>query len=166
MVDSTSDRLLNLCETWNREINENEKNLSEEIVQKIHSVIGKTQLLRNSKFKQFKGFLSDAQQNTIGKPVMLDDIRGFWETICIQVDEVEKTFQQLDQLKSSDYTLESTDSVTVTDGNPKKTTKKPIKKPVVSASSNLKNFISAQRERKKENGDAVVIAEKASNGHT
>ena len=35
-VDSASDRLLNLCNRWTLEISENEKNISEEIVQKIH----------------------------------------------------------------------------------------------------------------------------------
>lgn len=170
MVDDTSNRLLNLCETWSREIDENEKNISEEVVQKIHSVIGKTQLLRNSKFKQFRGFLSEAQHNTIGKPVMLDDIRGFWETIYIQVDQVEKTFEQLEKLKSVNYVEQSNDTVDVANGNAKKPAKKTtsVKKPVVSASSNLKNFISAQRERKKDNGDGIFIAEKVAptNGHT
>lgn len=169
-VDDTSNRLLNLCDAWSREIDENGKNISEDIVQKIHSVIGKTQLLRNSKFKQFRGFLSDAQQKTIGKPVMLDDIRGFWETIYIQVNEVEKTFEQLEKLKQANYVEQSIDTVDVANGNVKKPAKKTtqVKKPVVSASSNLKNFISAQRERKKENGDAIFIAEKVapSNGHT
>ena len=170
MVDSTSNRLLNLCEKWSGEIKENEQIISEEVVQKIHSVIGKTHLLRSSKFKQFEGFLNDAQHNTIGKPVMLDDIRGFWETIYIQVDEVDKTFEQLEKLKAVNYIEQSNDTVDVANENVKKPIKKTthVKKPVVSASSNLRNFISAQRERKKENGDAIFIAEKVapSNGHS
>lgn len=152
-------------------MNENEKDMDEEIAQKIHSVLGKTQLLRNSKFEQFRGFLSDAKTNAIGKPVMLDDIRGFWETIYIQVDEVQKTFEYLEKLKNANYSKELvSDPVTVTDGVTKKPVNKkpPPKKPAVSASSELRNFISAQRGRKKENLDSIFIAEKIvpSNGHT
>lgn len=169
MVDSTSDRLLDLCNRWTREITEN-KDIDEEIVQRIQSVIGKSQLLRTSKFKQFRGFLNDAEQNTIGKPVKVDDIRGFWETIYIQVKEVENTFDRLDKLKQNDY-VESNIADTVPDGvcskkSVKKTTS--CKKPIVSASSSLKNFISAQRERKKLNNfaDEIQIAGTVStNGH-
>lgn len=168
MVDSTSDRLLDLCDRWAREVADNETNIDEDIVQRIHSVIGKSQLLRTSKFKQFRGFLDDAERNAIGKPVKLDDIRGFWETIYIQVDEVEKTFDQLNKLKQNNYVESNT--VTVPDGVcPKKPVKKTTcKKPTVSASSSLKNFISAQRERKKLDSlvDEIHIAGKIpSNGH-
>lgn len=168
VVENTSERLLNLCDEWTREININEKKIGEEIVQRIHSVIGKSQLLRTSKFAQFKGFLNDAEGNTIGKPVNLDDIRGFWETIHIQVEQVKKSFAELNELKKNDYVELNT--VSVPDGIvcAKKPVKKTVattayKKPVVNASSNLKSFISAQRERQKLNAVSDVIP---SNGHT
>lgn len=168
MVDNSSDRLRDLCDQWTNEITENEKNINEDVIQKIHSVIGKSQLLRNSKLKQFRAFLSDAERNIIGKPVKLDDIRGFWETIYIQIDEVNRIFEELSKLKENNYVISN--SVTVPDGVCfKKPVKKILyKKPVVSASSNLKNFISAQRERKKLDGvdNDTHIAEKIpSNGH-
>ncbi len=169
-VDDVGDRLRDLCDRWSRELAENERLMTEETVQKIHSVIGKSQLLRTSKFEQFRTFLNDAERKTIGKLVKLDDIRGFWETIHLQVDEVNKTFEELDALKKNKYVI--LDAVTVPDGvGMRKPTRKqpaPCKKPVVSASSNLKSFISAQRERKKLDGvgDGVCIAEKVpSNGH-
>lgn len=173
-VDSTSDRLRELCDRWAAEIDGHEQTLNEEVVQRVHSAIGKSQLLRTSKFKQFRGFLQDAAEKTVGKPVLLDDVRGFWETIYIQVEEVLRAFDELDHLKANDYVVSS--AATVVDGAcpARRAAKKAAaaatcpKKPVVSASSNLKSFISAQRERKKLNEVAgrVHIGEKVpSNGH-
>ena len=167
LVDETSQTLLDLCDKWTREIDVNEKQMDEEIVQRIHSVIGKSHLLRTSKFVQFKGFLNDAQGNTIGKPVNSDDIRGFWETIYLQVEQVVKAFAELDELKLNNY-VESC-AVSTTDGVAR--SKKPAavikkssatcKKPTVNASSNLRNFISARRQKLNAETDVVP-----SNGHT
>ena len=147
-------------------MNSNEKNIGEEMVQRIHSVIGKSQLLRTSKFTQFKGFLNDAEGNNIGKPVNLDDIRGFWDTIHIQVEQVEKSFDELNKLKQDNYV----ESCTVPDGVGcnkksvrKRTASATCKRPVVSASRNLRNFITAQRERQKSNAMVDTVP---SNGHS
>lgn len=185
-VDDTSDRLRDLCDRWAAEVERGGPTLNEEVVQKVHSVTGKSQLLRTSKFKQFRGFLRDAADKTVGRPVLLDDVRGFWETIYIQVEEVLRAFDELERIKADGYVISS--ATTVTDGvgglcPSRKVAKKATtttttaaaasaKKPVVAASSSLKNFISAQRERKKLNevGDSgnssAPVSEKVpSNGH-
>lgn len=169
LVDGTSDRLRDLCDRWAAEMERDERALNEEVAQRVHSAVGKSQLLRTSKFVQFRGFLEDAAAKTVGKPVLLDDVRGFWETIYIQVDEVLRSFDELDRLKANDYVVVE-ESATVVDGAARKAPKKQPaaaacpKKPAAAASSNLRSFISAQRERKKL--DEVRIVETVpSNGH-
>jgi hypothetical protein len=79
------------------------------VIGKIQAAIGKTKLLINKKFKQFKGLCDqNINKNTDneGGFVPLDkDLAGFWDMVNIQIDDVVNMFNEIDKIKNNNWQL-------------------------------------------------------------
>jgi hypothetical protein len=79
------------------------------VIGKIQAAIGKTRLLINKKFKQFKGLCDqNINKNTDneGGFVPLDkDLAGFWDMVNIQIDDVVNMFNEIDKIKNNNWQL-------------------------------------------------------------
>ena len=94
------DRLQSRCAKWE---SEQEEVMLEEIKGKIRTVVGQVQLLVTKKFKQFSGLLDLSEDPTAEKKTLVSDLQGFWEMMYIQVEDIDKKFLELEELKENNW---------------------------------------------------------------
>ncbi|WAR24239.1 DLGP5-like protein [Mya arenaria] len=109
-------RLNNLCDVWNG-VMEGNPSLTEEV--------GKANLLMNQRFKQFTGLVDACEFKTGEKETTCTDLKGFWDMVYIQVEDVDGQFQKLTRLQDNNWIDTEVKPVT------KKVVKKKVSKPVV-----------------------------------
>jgi len=106
--------LLNeLCDQFKKYIDptDNEFVSNEDSLGEIQTAIGKAQLLINQKFKQFRGLCvknikdkSNEAELAEGEFVTLDgDLAGFWDMVCLQIEDIQRLFKKLDEMKSNNW---------------------------------------------------------------
>ncbi|UXI17781.1 Neuropathy target esterase [Sarcoptes scabiei] len=81
---------------------EHSDQIPDECVGKIRAAIGKANLLLEKKFQQFQKICEDSmnQSNKDDQfKIENDDLQGFWDTMMIQVNDVNQMFDQLIKLK-------------------------------------------------------------------
>ncbi len=85
---------------------------NQQVIGKIQSAIGKTRLLVNKKFEQFRDLCKKNLQEKIDEltsnktmefRTLDDDLAGFWDMLCIQIDDVRKYFSELDTLRDNGW---------------------------------------------------------------
>lgn len=95
-------RFTALCEQAENDIAEN--CLSDEASGKIRAAIGKSQLLLTKKFKQFERLCNENIESTSGKKrPMSTDLEGFWDMVSIQVEDVNKMFDNLEEMRNNNW---------------------------------------------------------------
>ncbi|CAD7012470.1 unnamed protein product [Ceratitis capitata] len=109
------DRLHALCDQWEKYKQENllllQKAGGEDM---INVTIGQTKLLTSKKFQQFKGLIDRCEDGARGtaavddgseatKPISDVDLEGFWSMLNLQVDNVEKRFENLTRWKDNNW---------------------------------------------------------------
>ena len=105
-VSCETDRLLELCSIWeekvqNCKVNEGKQNALDEIEGELSIVVGKTKMLIDGRFAQFKSLIQDINiSNEIGRKnkvnnTTYEDLQGFWELIYLQVEDLDKRFDTL-----------------------------------------------------------------------
>ncbi|XP_023294263.2 guanylate kinase-associated protein mars [Lucilia cuprina] len=110
------DRLHQQCDIWEAYKNENlEKLQIENVEDMINVTIGQTRLLTSKKFMQFKGLIDRCEAGATGigaveydgsedtKPITAVDLEGFWSMLGLQVDNLEKRFDNLNRWKLNDW---------------------------------------------------------------
>lgn len=84
------------------------------VIGQLQTTIGKAQLLINQKFKQFRELcnknlrdkLPDSAPSPVGEFVTRDDdLAGFWDMVCLQIDDIHKMFNLLDEIRKNKWTL-------------------------------------------------------------
>ena len=100
MAKNEIDRLQSRCAKWE---NEQEKVMLEDVRGKIRTVVGQVQLLVTKKFKQFSGLLDLSEDPTAEKKTLVSDLQGFWEMMYIQVEDIDKKFLELEELKENNW---------------------------------------------------------------
>ncbi|XP_017465311.1 PREDICTED: guanylate kinase-associated protein mars [Rhagoletis zephyria] len=109
------DRLHVLCDQWEEYKQQNlpllQKSAGEDM---INVTIGQTKLLTSKKFQQFKGLIDRCENGARGtaavydgsedtKPITDVDLEGFWSMLNLQVDNVEKRFENLTRWKANNW---------------------------------------------------------------
>ncbi|XP_052776247.1 dentin sialophosphoprotein-like [Mya arenaria] len=117
-------RLNNLCDVWNG-VMEGNPSLTEEVTGQIRTTVGKANLLMNQRFKQFTGLVDACEFKTGEKETTCTDLKGFWDMVYIQVEDVDGQFQKLTRLQDNNWIDTEVKPVT------KKVVKKKVSKPVV-----------------------------------
>ncbi|XP_071943574.1 uncharacterized protein [Antedon mediterranea] len=105
VVNSQQSHIEDLCQGAEKNL---EKELSDEVCGIIRSAIGKASLLTNKKFKQFRGLCEKNINQSDDEPykTMPMDLVGFWEMVMLQVDDVEKMFQEVDSIEKNGWVVQ------------------------------------------------------------
>ncbi|KAJ8946033.1 hypothetical protein NQ318_023282 [Aromia moschata] len=144
-LDDEITRIEEVCRKWNTYREEN--TVPEEANDMINVAVGQSKLLISKKFQQFRSLIEQCRSNEyVEKPISCKDLHGFWDMMYMQVEDLNKRFNNLDNLRANNWEEVLPEKKTVVKrgrGRPKKT----------SGSSSLKNFMKAAREKKKLNKD-------------
>ncbi|XP_028393345.1 disks large-associated protein 5-like [Dendronephthya gigantea] len=100
MANSEIDRLKSCCAHWETV---QEEMIPEEVKGKLRTVIGQVQLLVTKKFKQFSGLLDLSEDTTAKKKALVSDLQGFWEMMYLQVEDIDKKFAELEEIKKNNW---------------------------------------------------------------
>ncbi|KAL3268345.1 hypothetical protein HHI36_007461 [Cryptolaemus montrouzieri] len=159
ILNDEIERIENKCSEW--QSYKQNSNLTEDACGLIDMTIGQSNLLISKKFNQFRGLIEACRSNDESEmKIQCEDLHGFWDMIYKQVDNLEKRFENLEDMKKNDWLEEAPKSKT-----PKKRKgkgkKKQKAKATTAASSLLKEAILAARKKKAEeqanlNGSLVV----------
>lgn len=98
-----TDRLMDLVDQWQREKDENGESIPSDYIDLIDVVIGQTRLLTTNKFKQFRGLVDKCESCETENAVRPEDLEGFWGMVFIQVENCDKRFDRLNQLKANNW---------------------------------------------------------------
>ncbi|XP_055319099.1 probable serine/threonine-protein kinase DDB_G0282963 isoform X2 [Sitodiplosis mosellana] len=107
VVQSERDRLINMAIAAEKELDEllQKGGVDEEILGHLRSAAGKARLLATKKFKQFEGLCND-NINQITRdmpPPTTADLQGFWEMVCLQVENVDSLYVELDKMRANGW---------------------------------------------------------------
>ncbi|XP_013107761.2 guanylate kinase-associated protein mars [Stomoxys calcitrans] len=110
------DRLHQLCDVWEEYKTANIESLqSANCDDMIDVTVGQTRLLTSKKFMQFKGLIDRCEARATGigdmpndgsektKDVSAGDLEGFWTMLGLQVDNLEKRFENLNRWKANEW---------------------------------------------------------------
>lgn len=100
----------------------------------INVAIGQSQLLITKKFEQFRSLIDKCEDSNADAPVTCEDLHGFWDMVYIQVGNLQKRFENLEQLKGNNWVEIIPEKKVIV-----KT--KPTKKKSTKANSNLRDII-------------------------
>lgn len=170
-------RLNSLCDEWLQYSNgENEARLAEAGGKDmIDAAIGQTKLLTSKKMMQFSSLIDRCEAGATGiglrandgsedtKPVLAEDLEGWWDMMRLQSDNVDKRFDNLKRWKDNNWV----DPDEVVPKPKPKTKRKAVAKdtaakPTSKASRDLKSFLlkanaEARKKRKqKENEESII----------
>lgn len=143
LLDGSTIELNILCQNYQKYIEPTNTEFyitNEDSLGEVQTTIGKAQLLINKKFKQFRGLCvknvkdkTNTSELKEGEFVTLDDdLAGFWDMVCLQIDEIHSLFKNLDELKANNWEYVLQRKVT----KPVNTKKTEIKKPILVNNNN------------------------------
>ncbi|XP_044267048.1 guanylate kinase-associated protein mars isoform X2 [Tribolium madens] len=101
LLDSQIARLKDLCDQWTTY--KAATNPPEEAVSMIDVAIGQTNLLITKKFEQFRGLINKCQSDCKEARVTCEDLHGFWDMMHLQIDNLDKRYANLDNLKANNW---------------------------------------------------------------
>lgn len=120
----------------------------------IDVAIGQTNLLINKKFAQFRGLIEKCSEIDAETPVSCEDLHGFWDMMNIQINNLNKRFENLDNLKANNW------QEIIPEVKKVVTKKKNVAPKNVKASACLREAIQAARKKKqteKENNFDIAV---------
>ena len=159
LLKSETERITELCERW-EEVAKSE-DLADDVAGEVRSVVGLGRLVMAERFAQFGGLIENCQFRKGEKETNVEDLQGFWEMIFLQVEDVDKKFFSLKELKDNNWERSEPKELSKV-----KKTKRPrnaVTGTVSQASSGLKALIAARRKaanKPVEAGDSTVPEEK------
>jgi len=111
MVDAETRRLTDLCNTWEMKLEKNQEQFSDITEGEIRCVIGQGRLVMAERFNQFSGLVDNCEFKQGEKETTCMDLKGFWEMIYFQVEDVDKKFAKLDKLENNNW-IEDDEAIT------------------------------------------------------
>eukprot|EP00092_Neocalanus_flemingeri_P098082 GFUD01125072.1.p1 GENE.GFUD01125072.1~~GFUD01125072.1.p1 ORF type:complete len:675 (-),score=191.51 GFUD01125072.1:166-2088(-) len=149
-------RLTSMCDAWDKNLKTNMSLMSDDIQGEILSVCGQARLIIAERFPQFSVLVDNCEYKLGERPTKCRDLKGFWDMIYSQVQDVDKKFSRLSDLERNGWREQE----------PVPVKRKPVarklssastKKPAVKSSSVLAAFIAARRKEKVESGGCSVL---------
>ncbi|XP_033114728.1 serine/arginine repetitive matrix protein 2-like isoform X2 [Anneissia japonica] len=153
VVNGQQSRIEDLCQRAEKNL---EKELTDEVCGIIRSAIGKASLLTNKKFKQFRGLCEKNinQSDDEQFKTMPMDLVGFWEMVMLQVEDVERLFQEVDNLEKNGWVLQQPTVIT------QKKAKAKVSKSTDGNMKSERNIKMEQARKAREESRRKLIAEK------
>ncbi|KAL6038960.1 hypothetical protein STEG23_010049, partial [Scotinomys teguina] len=103
MLRAEVEKLEHWCQQMEREAEDFE--LPEEILEKIRSAVGSTQLLLSQKVQQFFRLCQQSLDPTAFPVPTFQDLAGFWDLLQLSIEDVTLKFLELQQLKANSWKL-------------------------------------------------------------
>ncbi|CAH6787079.1 Dlgap2 [Phodopus roborovskii] len=103
LLHTETKRMEGWCKEMEREAEEND--LSEDILGKIRSAVGSAQLLMSQKFQQFYWLCQQNMDPSAMPRPTSQDLAGYWDMLQLSVEDVSMKFDELHQLKLSDWKI-------------------------------------------------------------
>ncbi|KDR11387.1 Disks large-associated protein 1 [Zootermopsis nevadensis] len=115
------DRLNGLVETTEADLTSG-GSLPEEALGKLRAASGQAKLLIRQKLQQFEGLCHKniAQSSEEPFPTTSEDLAGFWDMVMLQVEHVNKLFEEITALRAADWVEAKVRVKDVVDGIPKR----------------------------------------------
>ncbi|XP_034234489.1 guanylate kinase-associated protein mars isoform X2 [Thrips palmi] len=153
LLERESSRLLTLSALWE----ERKAEVPPIIHDKLLGPIGQARLLVKDKFQQFRSLVDKFESGDSDGKITADDLTGFWEMVMLTVENVDKRFQELEDLKANNWEEKLPQII------PKKTAPHAASKPAKPRTqSRIRDLIEADRKRKqaaKQNKSASVSSD-------
>jgi len=96
-VQTEAARLGGLCDTWRPVCDAAAAGVPEEVLGDIHVAIGQAELLKKERFTQFSGLIDNCEFKKGEKETTIQDLQGFWDIVCFQIEDIVKKFSALDE---------------------------------------------------------------------
>jgi len=103
MVDAETRRLMDLCDSWEKKLEKNREHICDATEGEIRCVIGQGRLVMAERFNQFSGLVDNCEFKQGEKETTCMDLKGFWEMIYFQVEDVDKKFAKLAKLENNNW---------------------------------------------------------------
>ncbi|VEN44206.1 unnamed protein product [Callosobruchus maculatus] len=146
LLNGEIERIEGICDEWNEYKN---TNIPEEAHDMIDSAIGLSKLLIAQKFNQFRGLINQCQIGGEERTVSCQDLHGFWDMVYLQVEDLNKRFDNLNKLKENNWREIITEKKVVRTKRQRKTK--------TEASSKIKEMIDAAKKKKKQEQQGRTI---------
>lgn len=102
-----TERLLALSASAEKELEDlqNRQDVSEEILGFLRAASGKARLLATQKMQQFEGLCYNNINERLDEPfpTTVEDLQGFWDMVCLQVNNVDALYRQIAELKANNW---------------------------------------------------------------
>lgn len=110
-------------------LKESGSEMSEEVRGKVLAAIGKARLLVSQKIQQFQGLCHKNIAGTADEefPTTCEDLAGFWDMVSIQVEDINKSLQEIVLLRASGW--KEVKHIDTTDGADKSANRRPASRP-------------------------------------
>ncbi|XP_060529566.1 uncharacterized protein LOC132703994 isoform X2 [Cylas formicarius] len=148
------ERIELMCEEWRHYLAS--PDIPVVAIDSINVAIGQSKLLISKKFEQFRRLIDRCRINSSDvQTVTCQDLHGFWDMIYIQVEDIDKRFENLKRLKHNNWEemlqQKPKTQSTKSRGRPKK-----LKKP---KTSKIMEFIKVQKQKRREenSGNEIVV---------
>jgi len=105
-LETETRRLTELCDNWEKKMVENKEIISDVTEGELRCVIGQGRLVMVQRFNQFSGLVDNCEFKQGEKETTCMDLKGFWEMIYFQVEDVDKKFANLTKLEKENWVVE------------------------------------------------------------
>jgi len=96
-------RLTEVCDKWEKKLELNKEIISDVTEGEMRSVIGQGRLVMAERFVQFGGLVDNCEFEQGEKKTTCMDLKGFWEMIYFQVEDVDRKFRELEKIEANDW---------------------------------------------------------------
>ncbi|CAG2053735.1 unnamed protein product [Timema podura] len=101
LLEKEVDRLERICAKWSSV--QHSTCLPQEVSSLINAALGQTGLLINQKLSQFRKLIYKCEFKRGRLPIFLSDLEGFWDSICLQVKNIDNRFLHLEKLEVNNW---------------------------------------------------------------
>lgn len=104
LLSKETTRISQLCQMWEDKILRIPDDPNFELVKgEVRSVVGQGRLIMKERFHQFSGLVDNCEFRRGEKKTTSEDLRGFWEMIFIQVEDVDRKFLNLSAVEANGW---------------------------------------------------------------
>jgi len=147
MLKLETKRLTVLCEAWENKLKKNSENMPEIFQGEIRCVIGQGRLVMAERFAQFSGLIDNCEFKQGEKETTRMDLKGFWEMIYFQVEDIDNKFARMEQIETNKWIELIVEQPVVKQNKSERGTKRRPVRIKSEASAGLKALIAAKRNK-------------------
>ncbi|EAT39516.1 AAEL008686-PA [Aedes aegypti] len=168
VLKNEQNRLLTMAANIERDVEQSKADgveISEEVAGYVLVAAGKARLLCSQKMKQFEGLCySNLNQSPDEKfQTTCEDLRGFWDMVMLQVNDVDASFSEIDSFRRNGWKKPTPKSPTPqvrSTARSTKLTKRPFKSPATTSTNGTGNSADGSAADTKKAAAAAAAAKR------